>query len=94
MALEFTYRITSDIPWVDVVEQPDKNEVRAAGQNLVASGNHAVSDPIDIDANTKEWTLTFSSYSAWEEYKSIIIDGTSDVMNPGFTVQVIATPTP
>ncbi len=95
MALEFTYRITSDIPWADVVEQPDKSEVSTAGQNLIASGNHVVSDPVDVDANTREWTLTFPSYAAWEEYKAVIIDGNnSQTTNTGFTVHVIAVPTP
>lgn len=92
MALEFTYRIISDIPWADVAESPDKIEVSTIGQDLIAQGNHTVSLPVDIDTYTREWTLTFSSYQAWEAYnEAIVID--ENVINPGFTAFVISTPT-
>lgn len=95
MALEFTYRITSDIPWADITENPDDDSNRVAGENLVAGGNHTVSEPVIIDDYTREWTLTFADLSAWETYKATVIEGTSDApyANPGFTAFVISTPT-
>jgi len=93
MALEFTYRITSTIPWSEVAEDPDTEELRSAGQILVDNGNHVVSLPIDIDDYTREWTLAFPSIEAWEEYESVVINGTSEEkMNTGLTVSVVSAP--
>lgn len=92
--LTFTYRIESAIPWVDVVEEPDNEPNRTAGQTLGEQGNHTVSDPIDIDEFTREWTLTFPSVEAWQEYKTQVIDNTSDTSfaNDGFNITVVSTP--
>ena len=93
MALEFTYRITSTIPWSEVADDPDTEESRSAGQRLGDEGNHVVSLPIDIDDYTKEWTLTFPSVEAWQEYEAVVINGTSEEkMNTGFTVSVVSMP--
>ena len=89
----FTYRITSTIPWADVVEEPDNADAISAGQTLVASGNHTVSAPIDIDAYNREWTLTFPDMAAWEEYKAAVLQiGTYDVVKPGFSAFVVSSP--
>ena len=89
----FTYRIQSPIVWSSVVEDADRDEVRSAGENLVAQGNHTVSGPADIDEYTREWVLTFPDMAAWNTYKaSIITSNNGDTLKPGYSVIVVSTP--
>jgi hypothetical protein len=95
MSLNFTYRIRSNIAWVDVVEEPDKEEVTSNGLSLIDQGNHTVSDPVVVDDYTKEWTLTFPTFAAWEHYNDVMFSSTSrsDTTKDGFTVSVVSVPT-
>ena len=65
---DWVYEIKSDIPWADVTEEPDTDEATTAGQQEQAAGNHTVSGPIEVDANTRRYTLTFDNEEAWNSW--------------------------
>lgn len=92
MALEFTYRIVSETPWAEVVVEPDKAEVVSAGQQLMEAGNHTVAGPVEIDEFTREWTLTFPSLEAWNEYSAAVLSDPTGSLQPGFSAITVAIP--
>lgn len=75
MAIEFTYGFRSTVPYDDLTIEPDTDSSISAGQQLLANGNHTVSEPTIIDDYTREWTLTFPDSDAWILYRDTIVKG-------------------
>ena len=75
MAIEFTYGFKSTIPYDELTIEPDTDSSISLGQQLLAAGNHTVSEPTIIDEYTREWTLTFPDSDAWILYKDTILEG-------------------
>ena len=89
----YTYRITSDIPWTDVVDTPDTSAAAQKGRELRDAGYFTEREFVQIDANTREYTLDFlatetttaeESYQYWRQQ---IIDnmGEGARIDTGFT---------
>lgn len=93
MAIEFTYRFTSStVPYDDLTVEPDPDSAISVGQQLLAEGNHTVSEPKIIDEYTKEWTLTFPDSDAWITYKDAVLSLNYDTASKEITTYPVKTP--
>ena len=86
---DWVYRITSDIPWADVTEEPDIDDATALGQDEQSAGNHTVSGPVEIDEYTREYTLTFETEEAWDSWCNKIKELDVDPHKDGFSSQPV-----
>tara|TARA_B100000902_G_scaffold82307_2_gene86891 strand:- start:595 stop:897 length:303 start_codon:yes stop_codon:yes gene_type:complete len=98
MAIEFTYGFKSAVPYDDLLVEPDTDSSISIGQQLLAAGNHTVSEPTIIDDYTREWTLTFPDSAAWTLYKDQVVEGENRTKNDakgvtyGITGYAVKTP--
>jgi len=72
----YTYTITSEIPWSEVVGTPDESAAAQKGRELRDAGYFTERDPVDIDEYTRQYTLDFiatdtttaeESYQYWRQ---------------------------
>tara|TARA_Y100000004_G_scaffold196985_1_gene269113 strand:+ start:5594 stop:5905 length:312 start_codon:yes stop_codon:yes gene_type:complete len=98
MAIQFTYGFKSDVPWADLTTEPDTDSAISIGQQLLAEGNHTVSEPTIVDDFTREWTLTFPDSDAWIRYKNAVLSSEVDsnqmatAANKGLEPYAVKTP--
>lgn len=83
----YTYRITSTLPWAEVVEEIDTTESHNKGRALRDAGVFTESAPVDIDANTREFVLNFPDSESYAVWKLEILNSISSdsYHNPNFS---------